>query len=54
MVTYTPGVDDRRPLVCPVLVARNDLLALADCRVAEVLAGPRATLPAFTAMTAEE
>ena len=32
-------MDDRRPLVCPVLVGRDDLLALADRRIAEVLAG---------------
>jgi DNA-binding CsgD family transcriptional regulator len=38
-VTYTSGVNDRRPLVCPVLVGRDDLLALADRRIAEVVAG---------------
>ena len=38
-VTYTFGVYDRRPLVCPVLVGRDDLLALADRRIAEVAAG---------------
>ena len=32
-------MDDRRPLVCPVLVGRDDLLALADRRIAEVAAG---------------
>ena len=32
-------MDDRRPLVCPVLVGRDDLLALADRRIGEVLAG---------------
>ena len=32
-------MEDRRPLVCPVLVGRDDLLALADRRIAEVLAG---------------
>ena len=29
----------QRPLVCPVLVGRDDLLALADRRIAEVVAG---------------
>ena len=31
-------VDDRRPLVCPVLVGRDDLLDLADRRIGEVTA----------------
>ena len=32
-------MDDRRPLVCPVLVGRDDLLTLADRRIAEVDSG---------------
>ena len=40
-------MDDRRPLVCPVLVGRDDLLALADRRIAEVAAGSGRLPPAF-------
>lgn len=33
------GMDAARPYVCPVLVGRDDLLALAERRIAEVAAG---------------
>jgi DNA-binding CsgD family transcriptional regulator/tetratricopeptide (TPR) repeat protein len=32
-------VEDLRPLVCPILVGRDDLLALADRRIAEISSG---------------
>ena len=38
-VPHPPVVDGPRPLVCPVLVGRDDLLEHADRRIAEVRAG---------------